>query len=298
MQSFAEYLIAAGLSPNTAKNYRNRVDAFIAAACLPEEYIRCGKVPETRLRFAALRKYREYQGYLERAGHDVRPIEDIEHARIRRQKAAPVPHISQKQARAIVDQAADIGARTGLVFALLYGQGLRVSEALNVRLDQVDLEGETLWVDGKGGPREMPLMPFVARAIRRWMPMRAKKAKADEPRLLVGKIGRRLGVKPVEAMARKLLEDAGVNVPVMRPCHVLRHAFARHCWEQGMDIRLIQTWLGHAELKTTERYIGVSQLRMQQARALHPLADDVRSGLQVVQAQTDLQNAPARRGTA
>ncbi|HET9069369.1 MAG TPA: tyrosine recombinase XerC [Amaricoccus sp.] len=163
-----------------------------------------------------------------------------------------------------------IGARDVAVVTLLYGCGLRISEALGLRQADAPL-GEMLRIRGKGGrERLVPVLPVAARAVeayRRLLPF------APEPGapLFLGARGGALNPRAVQAvMAQARLQ---LGLPATATPHALRHSFATHLLEAGGDLRTIQELLGHATLASTQVYTGVDQARLMEAyAAAHPKA--------------------------
>ena len=147
-----------------------------------------------------------------------------------------------------------IGARDAAVLTLLYGCGLRISEALALDCDDVD-GGETLRIRGKGGKeRLVPLLPVVVEAIATYR-ARCPYGLCGADPLFVGVRGRRLGPRPVQkAMARA---RRALGLPDSATPHALRHSFATHLLAGGGDLRTIQELLGHASLSTTQVYTEV-----------------------------------------
>lgn len=157
------------------------------------------------------------------------------------------------------------------LFSLLYGCGLRISEALSLRLEEAPL-GEALTVTGKGNKQRMlPVLPIVREAMRVYLDVCPWRREAGDP-LFLGVRGRRLN----PGVAQKRLRDLRVllGLPDSVTPHALRHSFATHLLGNGGDLRAIQELLGHASLSTTQRYTAVDTDRLLAAyRAAHPRAD-------------------------
>jgi integrase/recombinase XerC len=150
------------------------------------------------------------------------------------------------------------GRRDRAALELLYGSGLRASELVGLDLDDVDLSRRLARVRGKGGKER--LVPFgreAERTVRAYLPDRAAwrsqgaEPPAGEP-LFVNQRGGRLSDRSL----RRILDAAVLRVAITAHIHphTLRHAFATHLLEAGMDLRAIQELLGHASLSTTQRY--------------------------------------------
>jgi integrase/recombinase XerC len=163
-----------------------------------------------------------------------------------------------------------VHARDAAVLALLYGGGLRISEALGLR--RVDFgSGDSLRVTGKGRKQRMvPLLAQVHALIGDYVAL-CPYDLADDGPLFVGEKGGALSPRVVQlAMAR--LRGA-LGLPETATPHALRHSFATHLLVRGGDLRSIQELLGHASLSTTQIYTEVDAERLIEAyRSAHPRA--------------------------
>jgi len=162
-------------------------------------------------------------------------------------------------------------ARDAAVLALLYGSGLRISEALSLRRKDVAAAGDTLTVTGKGNKQRMvPVLPQVIKSITDYAALCPLPLPADGP-LFIGTRGGPLSPRVVQlAMAR--LRGA-LGLPDNATPHALRHSFATHLLARGGDLRAIQELLGHASLSTTQIYTAVDSERLLEAyRSAHPRA--------------------------
>lgn len=136
---------------------------------------------------------------------------------------------------------------------LLYGSGLRISEALSLNVDDVDLRSRTLRVLGKGNKERLcPLSDSSIPALQHWLQERGNLAPAREAALFVGQRGGRLDRRQAQRSIATLCMQAGL--PVVVSPHSLRHSFATHLLEAGADLRSVQELLGHSRLSTTQRY--------------------------------------------
>ena len=146
-----------------------------------------------------------------------------------------------------------VALRDTAVLTLLYGCGLRISEALN--LDVADWpKGDMLKVLGKRNKeRLVPLIPAVQEAVEKYR--RACPWPLDEGPLFVGVRGGRLNARTVQLATQKVREALGL--PPSATPHALRHSFATHLLTAGGDLRTIQELLGHASLATTQHYTDV-----------------------------------------
>ncbi|PWE18230.1 recombinase XerC [Marinicauda salina] len=161
-------------------------------------------------------------------------------------------------------------ARDAAVLSLLYGCGLRISEALALTGADHPLP-ETLRIAGKGGKtRIAPVLPAVRDAVERYAAACPFDLARDEP-LFRGARGGALGPRAVQKTMEHLRSRLGL-APSATP-HALRHAFATHLLAHGGDLRTIQELLGHASLSTTQLYADVEASRLMTIHAAtHPRA--------------------------
>jgi integrase/recombinase XerD len=161
------------------------------------------------------------------------------------------------------------GLRDRALLEVLYGCGLRVSEAC--RLDRGDVDGRSVRVHGKGSRvRVVPIGAPAVDAIGAWLARgRPSFAVAEEPdAVFVSVRGRRLDPTSVRRILARRLAATGLQ---HRSPHALRHAYATHLLEGGGDLRAIQELLGHASLASTEIYTRVSVPHLRHAHGLaHP----------------------------
>lgn len=142
-----------------------------------------------------------------------------------------------------------------LLFELLYGCGLRVSELVGLNLDDFDRSEQWIRVRGKGRKeRQVPFGAKAASALERYLAVRA--AKPSETALLMTRKGTRLSDRSARAIV-KFYSRALAGDGSLHP-HSFRHAYATHLLADGADLRAIQELLGHARLSTTQKYTQVS----------------------------------------
>jgi integrase/recombinase XerC len=152
-----------------------------------------------------------------------------------------------------------IGLRDRALFTLLYGCGLRISEALALDRGALPL-GDSLTVLGKGRKeRVVPVLPVVAEAVASYAAACPYRGGRDFP-LFVGAKGKRLDAAIAQRAMRSLRRQ--LQLPDTATPHALRHSFATHLLTSGADLRAIQELLGHASLSTTQRYTEVETEQM------------------------------------
>lgn len=157
------------------------------------------------------------------------------------------------------------------LFTLLYGCGLRISEALDLSRGEAPV-GDSLTVTGKGNKQRMlPVLPVVRDAVQAYLKLCPWQPGGSGP-LFLGVRGKRLNPGVAQKRLRELRLLLGLPDSVTP--HALRHSFATHLLSGGGDLRTIQELLGHASLSTTQRYTAVdSDSLMAAYRAAHPRAD-------------------------
>jgi integrase/recombinase XerD len=188
--------------------------------------------------------------------------------------------ISVEEVAALLDGASVgdgvLAIRDRALLEVLYGTGARISEAVGLTGDDVDLESRTVSLTGKGGKqRRVPLGSYAARAVDDYL-VRARPALADaagapSTRLFLNARGGPLSRQSAWAVLRSAAERAGLRADISP--HTLRHSFATHLMEGGADVRVVQELLGHASVTTTQIYtlVTVDHLREVYA-ASHPRA--------------------------
>jgi len=157
---------------------------------------------------------------------------------------------------------------------LLYGAGLRVSEAVGLERAGIDLEGRTVRCVGKGDKeRVVPLGSQAVEALRRYLARgRPYLDRRHRPELFLNAQGGPLTRGGAFLILRRLAAKAGLDPERIHP-HLLRHSFATHLLEGGADLRSVQEMLGHADLGTTELYTHVSDRRRRETYfSAHPHA--------------------------
>jgi integrase/recombinase XerC len=162
-------------------------------------------------------------------------------------------------------------ARDVALFALLYGCGLRLGEALSLTRRQAPVVPGTITVRGKGGKeRQVPVLPEVATAVSRYIELFPHAPAPDAP-LFRGIRGGPLHPRVVQRQMARL--RASLLLPESATPHALRHSFATHLLAGGGDLRAIQELLGHASLSTTQRYTAIEAERLLKVHAeAHPRA--------------------------
>jgi len=267
-------LLATRRAPKTVEAYRRDLSALAKWFGGPvgritteqlEQYIAelraAGLAPATiARRVAAIRSFFRHQTLL--GARTDNPAADLELPRRRR----TLPRtLSPAEAERLMEAASGTtprALRDRALVELLYGAGLRVSEAVSLQKGSVDLEGRLVRCVGKGSKeRVVPIGRQAVQALRRYLARgRPFLDSRHRPELFLNAKGGGLTRAGVFLILRRLAAKAGLEPERVHP-HLLRHSFATHLLEGGADLRSVQEMLGHADLATTELYTHVSDRR-------------------------------------
>jgi integrase/recombinase XerC len=221
---------------------------------------------------------RSFGRHLEREGHGtVSALGAVRSPKVPRRLPRPLPvtaaiALTDAGTRADEDREPWILARDAAVLALLYGAGLRISEALGLRRIDAPVPGtDQVTVLGKGGKERMvPILPVVAEAVAAYLAVCPLPLPPDGP-LFVGARGGPLSPRIIQYAVARL--RGGLGLPDSATPHALRHSFATHLLARQGELRAIQELLGHASLSTTQLYTQVDAARLMSAyEAAHPRA--------------------------
>jgi integrase/recombinase XerD len=267
-------LSTARLAPRTVEAYRRDLAAFTAwlgaspARATPAELaayvaqLRSDGLAPTTIarRVAALRSFYRHQVLL-----GARPDNPAAELELPRRRRALPRTLSPGEAERLIEAAAGTTPRLlrdRALVELLYGAGLRVSEAVGLERASVDLEKRLVRCVGKGSKeRVVPIGREAAEALRRYLARgRPYLDKRHRPELFLNAKGGGLTRAGAFLILRRLAATAGLEPGRVHP-HLLRHSFATHLLEGGADLRSVQEMLGHADLATTELYTHVSDRR-------------------------------------
>ena len=290
----AELSAVAGRSENTTEAYRADVLAFLgflqtheggalgasALAKLDPATMRSWMAHErtrglgARSLARALSAVKGFVAWMaEREGFDPSPVLMTRSPRFKKKLPRP---LDEDAAREMIEEV-ELQSTTDWVarrdtegVTLLYGCGLRISEALSLTGRDVPL-GETLRITGKGGKeRIVPVIPAARQAMEAYLAACPFEIES-ETRLYRGVRGGPLNPRQIQ----KVMEQARaqLGLPATATPHAMRHSFATHLLNAGGDIRAIQELLGHASLSTTQAYTAVDTARLMEVyRATHPRA--------------------------
>ena len=193
----------------------------------------------------------------------------------KQKKSLPRPIIADlaiqviKEAKNINDEKW-IGQRNQTILILLYGCGLRISEALNLNYSDFT-NNDYLVIKGKGNKERMvPIMDYIRKSIMNYLEICPHEFATDDP-LFIGKRRKRLSPRIIQYALEKI--RASLALPETATPHALRHSFATHLLENGGDLRTIQELLGHSSLSTTQKYTKVENSQLLNVYTkTHPLA--------------------------
>ncbi|MBR6411701.1 MAG: tyrosine recombinase XerC [Alphaproteobacteria bacterium] len=154
------------------------------------------------------------------------------------------------------------------LYTLLYGGGLRISEALNLNVRDFPLSADAMTITGKGNKQRLiPLLPAVVKAVKNYL--KANPYLGDDAPLFVGARGERMNAGVVQRNVRAIRHM--LNLPDTVTPHALRHSFATHLLQGGGDLRTVQELLGHSSLSATQRYTEVTTEHLKEVyRQAHP----------------------------
>jgi integrase/recombinase XerC len=225
----------------------------------------------------ALAGLRSFGRFLEREGKGkVGALSAIRAPKVAKSLPKPLPMASAKRLadadeRAGEDRETWILVRDAAVMALLYGSGLRISEALGLKRREVPKpgEGDVLVVTGKGNKTRMvPVLQNVLALIDEYVAMCPHALRPEGP-IFVGARGGPLSPRIIQLAMERL--RGALGLPDSATPHALRHSFATHLLSRGGDLRAIQELLGHSSLSTTQVYTGIDSERLLEVYAsAHP----------------------------
>ena len=293
MQAVAEYLGALqseqGASRNTLVAYRHDLDDFLrfltscrrtpGAASADDvvswlERLRArGLAPASVAR--RLSAVRGFYRHLLREGEVRRdPTEHLDTARA----ARPLPRALSRESAVLLVEVPDTrrpaGVRDRALLELLYATGMRASECLGLRLEDLNLSAGYVICTGKGAKQRLvpvgaEALAWVRRYVRDVRPRQTRRR--DSGHLFVNPRGGALSRQSLWTLVRRAAAAGGLRGRVSP--HVLRHSFASHLLQGGADLRSVQAMLGHADISTTQIYTHLPSSALKRMyRAFHPRA--------------------------
>lgn len=279
-KDYSYYLkIERGLSPNTVAGYCSDMEHFLEESDLNAADVSSADIvgyiadkagtlskrSQARL-LSAMRSFFDWmilEGDLKE-----NPCDRVESPKIGRY----LPEVlSVEEVEAImdsVDTSTAMGLRDRAVLETLYGCGLRVSEAVNLKLSEVFIDEGFVRVVGKGDKQRMaPLGEMAAEAIEAWIEARPEAAHGFDDTVFLNRFGKPLSRVSMFNIVKKQAFLAGVRKEISP--HTFRHSFATHLIENGADLRAVQEMLGHESILTTEIYTHIESSTWQGSIIAH-----------------------------
>ena len=219
----------------------------------------------------ALAAIRSYFRHLTREGLVDNPAaRAVKTPRIARTLPRP---LSEADAARAIDEAGEgkvewLAARDTALLTLLYGVGLRISEALSLKRGDAPL-GDVVTILGKGRKeRVVPVLPIVREAVDRYVELIPFSGARDAP-LFLSRRGKAMSAREAQSLMQRIRGALGLSERATP--HALRHSFATHVLAGGGDLRSVQELLGHASLSTTQTYTEVETSRLMETYSkAHP----------------------------
>lgn len=282
LTDFRQALLARGLSVRTRNAYLNdllscqNTNAKPLDQWLKSDVIQCltqladaGKTPRTQARMlSSLRQF--YLWQINNEQREDNPCEQIKTPKLGRALPKDLSETDVENLLLAPDTSTALGLRDKAMLEVLYACGLRVSELMNLSLDQINLNAGWLQITGKGNKtRLVPLGEYASEALENYLAHAREELVAhlksgDCQAVFLTAQGGYMTRQNFWYMIKKYAKLAGVEKELSP--HSLRHAFATHLLNHGADLRSVQLLLGHSDLSTTQIYTHVATARLQ---ALH-----------------------------
>ncbi|MFX0162674.1 MAG: site-specific tyrosine recombinase/integron integrase [Candidatus Hodarchaeota archaeon] len=268
-EKIVEYLTAKevekGLSPQTIKAYEHDLNLFFRF--IGSKPLKKIKTQDVRSFLNHLKKEKNYSkpalarkisslrtffSFLVSERHlEKDPMEKISTPKL--DKTLPLV-LTPKEAEKFMKEAQKRNARDYAIIVTFLHTGIRVQELCDIKLTDIDYENKTLRIKGKGGKTR--IVRISSRALSSIKKHLETRKNTGSEFLFLSNRNRKLSKREVQRIVKKYILFAGLNPKIS--CHKLRHTFATHSLQKGMDIRLIQRQLGHQKLSTTEKYTKIS----------------------------------------
>ena len=289
-EDFLSYLrIEKGYSENTIEAYSSDLEQFFDFISIHGKDIYNLERKDVRMFLALLRakkfKIRSiarklsciksfYKFLVRRDLVSTNPARLVKTPKIPRELPHFLPEEKVRELFEVLEKGENVDMRDRVIFELLYGAGLRVSELCGLKLKDIDIQGMAVRIMGKGGKeRTIPLGEKCLKVINKYV----KQKKLNSEDYLIsfknGKPASRRKIYSVVSRWISLLKDvSGVNP------HILRHSFATHLLSRGADIRAVQELLGHSSINTTQIYTHLTLEKLKEIyKKAHPRAENKKS---------------------
>jgi len=211
-------------------------------------------------------KFLQFDGHIKK-----NPAEDL----IAPQKSAYLPKfLNQTDIESLIavpDVSTEIGLRDRAILELMYACGLRVSEAVDLKISDVDIDAGILTCKGKGSKtRKIPIGKSAVEWLKNYLNVRREKENIEISNLFVSFLGRPINRQTIFKFIKEYAEKIGLQD--VSP-HTLRHSFATHLIQNRADIRSVQQMLGHADISTTQIYTHMTDAHLRKTyEKFHPRA--------------------------
>ena len=282
IKDYNRYLrIERAMSQNTVASYCSDVKRFMdsytgrienADAEDIEKYIGSRKDLTARSQARLISSLRSFYDWLVQEGMITdNPCDNVDAPKIGRNIPDVLSEEEVSRLIDIVDTSTWFGLRDKAILEVMYGCGLRVSEAVNLKISGLFLDEGFIRIIGKGNKeRLIPIGDMAIEALLTYMEARILPAdRASEDIVFLNRYGRPLSRISMFKAIRSLAQLAGIRRDISP--HIFRHSFATHLIEHGADLRVVQEMLGHEDISTTEIYTHVDSSRWQaEIRDHHP----------------------------
>ena len=279
-KDYAYYLkIERGLSPNTVAGYCSDLALFFNESGLEPSAVRAADIIDylsarsdtlsKRSQARLLSAFRSFFDWMILEGEmKENPCDGVDAPKIGRYLPEVLSVEEVDRIIASVDTSTPIGLRDRAILEVLYGCGLRVSEAVNLRISNVYPQEGFLRIVGKGDKeRIIPLGEMAAGALEAWSGARPEPAKGCGDFIFLNHRGGQLSRVSMFNMVKRQAMLAGVRKEISP--HTFRHSFATHLVENGADLRVVQEMLGHESILTTEIYTHIDSSSWQGSILAH-----------------------------
>ena len=282
IKDYNRYLrIERAMSQNTVASYCSDVERFMdsyqgrienADSEDIEQYIGSRKDLTARSQARVISSLRSFYDWLVQEGVITdNPCDNVDAPKIGRHIPDVLSEEEVSRLMDIVDTSTWFGLRDRAILEVMYGCGLRVSEAVNLKISGLFLDEGFIRIIGKGNKeRLIPIGDMAIEALLMYLEARILPAdRASEDIVFLNRYGRPLSRISMFKIIRSLAQLAGIRRDISP--HIFRHSFATHLIEHGADLRVVQEMLGHEDISTTEIYTHVDSSRWQaEIRNHHP----------------------------
>ena len=279
-KEYAYYLkIERGLSPNTVAGYCSDLALFFEESGLEAGAVQAADITDylsarsetlsKRSQARLLSAFRSFFDWMILEGEvKENPCDGVDAPKIGRYLPEVLSVEEVDSIIASVDTSTPGGLRDRAILEVLYGCGLRVSEAVNLRISNIYSREGFLRIVGKGDKeRLVPLGKMAEEALAEWFEVRPEPAKGFEDTVFLNRFGKSLSRVSMFNMVKKQAMLAGVRKEISP--HTFRHSFATHLVENGADLRAVQEMLGHESILTTEIYTHIDSSSWQGSILAH-----------------------------